>query len=151
MDTSGLALIILGVLSIALAILGKFRPDIVYRDWNEKRTLGGFRLFGFSAIRIGGKEMAPEDRQRFGFVTFILFGVMLILASIASSIPQWEAYKSAITISIVMVMTVVMLFLFWKFLLSQDENRGRISFAIVMLLSFAMIALAVYYWYVTLK
>ena len=151
MDTSGLALIILGVLSIALAILGKFRPDIVYRDWNEKKAIGGFRLFGFSAIRIGGKELAPEDRQRFGFVTFILFGVMLILASIASSIPQWEVYKSAITISIVMVMTIVMLFLFWKFLLSQDENRGRIAFAIVMLLSFAMIALAVYYWYVTLK
>lgn len=152
MDTLGIALIIMGIVSIAVGILGKFRPDIIYRNWNKGSAFGGgIRLFGLSAARLGGDKMTPEDRQRFGFVTFILFGVMLILASIASSIPQWEVYKSAIAISIVMVMTVVMLFLFWKFLLSQDENRGRIAFAIVMLLSFAMIALAVYYWYVTLK
>ncbi len=151
MDTSGIALIILGVLSIAVGIFGKFRPDIVYRDWNEKKTFGGFRLFGFSAVRLGGKEMAPEDRQRFGFVTFILFGIMLILASIATSIPQWQAYKSAIAISIVMVMTVMMLFSYWKIVLSQDENRGRIGVAIIMLLYFAMLAFAAYYWYVTIK
>ena len=151
MDTPGIALIILGVLSIAVGVLGKFRPDIVYRDWSEKRTIGGFRLFGFSAFRLGGEKMNFEDRQRFGFVTFILFGVMLILASIASSVPQWEAYKSAITISIVMLMTVVLLFAFWKIMLSQDESRGRIAFAIVMLLAFAMIAFVVYYWHVTLK
>ena len=57
----------------------------------------------------------------------------------------------AVVISIVMVMTVVLLIVFWKIMLSQDENRGRISFAIVMLLAFAMIALVVYYWHVTLK
>lgn len=151
MDTTGIALIIFGILCIAVGILGKFRPDIIYRDWNEKKTIGGFRLGGFSAIRIGGKEMAPEDRRRFGFVVFVLFGIMLILASIACSIPQWEAYKSAIAISIVMVMTVVMLFLFWKFLLSRDESMGRIGFAVIMLLSFALIAFAAYYWYITLK
>ena len=151
MDASGIGMIIMGVASIALGIFGKIRPDIVYRDWNEKRTLGGFRLFGFSAVRLGGKEMAPEDRQRFGFVTFILFGVMLILASIVCSIPQWEAYKSAITVSIVMVMTVVMLFSYWKIMLSQNERFKGIGFAIIMLLSFALIALTVYNWYVTLK
>lgn len=146
MDTPGIALIILGVLSIAVGVLGKFRPDIVYRDWNEKKTIGGFRLFGFSAFRLGGEKMNFEDRQRFGFVTFILFGIMLILASIASSIPQWEAYKGAITISIVMVMTVVLLFAFWKIMLSQDERFKGIGFAIIMLLSFTLIAFAVYYW-----
>ena len=151
MDTPEFALIIMGILSIAVGIFGKIRPDIIYRDWNEKKTIGGFRLFGFSTFRIGGKEMAPEDRQRFGFVVFVLFGVMLIFSSIACSIPQWEAYKSAIVISIVMVMTVVMLFLFWKFLLSHDESYGRISFAIVMLLAFALIAFTVYYWHVTPK
>ena len=78
-------------------------------------------------------------------------GVMLILASIACSIPQWEAYKSAIAISIVILMTIVMLFLYWKFLLSHDENFGRIGFSIIMLVSFALIAFVVYYWYVTLK
>lgn len=151
MDTPEFALIIMGILSIAVGIFGKFRPDIVYRDWNEKKTFGGFRLSGFSAVRVGGKNMAPEDRQRFGFVTFILMGVMLILASIACSIPQWEAYKSAIAISIVILMTIVMLFLYWKFLLSHDENFGRIGFSIIMLVSFALIAFAAYNWHVILK
>ncbi len=151
MDTPEFALIIMGILSIAVGIFGKIRPNIIYRDWNEKKTIGGFRLFGFSTFRIGGKEMAPEDRQRFGFVVFVLFGVMLIFASIACSIPQWEAYKSAVAISIVMMMTVVMLFLFWKFLLSHDESYGRIGFAVIMLLAFALIAFTVYYWHVTLK
>ena len=148
MDIEGIVFIILGILSIAVGIFGKFRPDIVYRDWNEK---GGFRQFGFSTFRLGSKEMDPEVRQRFGFVLFILMGVMFILVSIATSIPQWQAYKSAIAISIVMVMTVVLLLAFWKIMLSQDESRGRIAFAIVMLLSIAMIAFVVYYWYVTLK
>lgn len=151
METPGIALIILGIASIAVGVLGKFRPDIVYRDGNEKKTFGGFRLFGFSAFRLGGEKLNSEDRQRFGFVTFILFGVMLILASVASSIPQWQAYKSAIAISIVMVMTVVLLLMYWKIILSLDESRGRIGFAIIMLVSFAMLAFATYYWYIALK
>ena len=151
METPGIVLIILGIASIAIGIFGKFRPDIVYRDRNEKKTFGGFRLFGFSAFRLGGEKMNLEDRQRFGFVTFILFGVMLVLASIACSIPQWQAYKSAIAISIVMVMTVVLLLMYWKIILNQDESRGRIGFAIIMLVSFAMLAFAAYYWYIALK
>ena len=151
MDTSGIVFIILGVLSIAVGIYGKFRPDIVYRDWSEKRTIGGFRLFGFSAFRLGAEKMDSEDRQRFGFVVFVLFGIMLILTGIACSIPQWETYKSTIAFSIVMLMTVIMLFAYWKILLSQDESRSRKGFAVIMLLSFALIAFTVYYWHVTLK
>ena len=147
MDTTGIALIILGVLSIAMGIFGKFRPDIVYRDWNEK---GGFRQFGFSTFRLGGKEMAPEVRQRFGFVVFILMGVMFILVSIATTIPQWQAYKSAIAISIVMVMTMILLLMYWKIILSQNE-RSKISLIIVLLLSVAMLVLTAYYWRITLN
>lgn len=148
MDTSGIALIILGVLSIAVGIFGKFRPDIVYRDWNEK---GAFRQFGFSTFRLGSKGMSLEDRQRFGFVTFILFGIMLVLAGVALSVPQWQAYKSAITISIVMVMTVVLLLMYWRILLSQNERFRGLGLAVVLLLSAAMLVVAAYYWRITLN
>ena len=151
MDNEGIALIILGALAIAVGIFGKFRPDIVYRDWSEKRTAGGFRLFGFSAFRVGGKNLAPEDRQRFGFVTFILFGIMLVLAGVALSVPQWQAYKSAITISIVMVMTVVLLLMYWRILLSQNERFRGLGLAVVLLLSAAMLVVAAYYWRITLN
>lgn len=152
MDTTGIALIIMGVASIAVGIFGKFRPDILYRNWGGKRSfIGGFRLFGFTPARLGDEKMVPEDKQRFGFVCFVLFGVMIILVGIVTSIPQWETYKSAITISIVMAITIMMLFSYWKIMLSQNERFKGISFAIVMLLSFALIALAVYNWHVILK
>ena len=152
MDTPGIALIIMGIVSIAVGILGKFRPDIIYRNWDKGSALGGgIRLFGLSAARLGGDKMAPEDRQRFGFVVFVLFGVMLVLASIACSIPQWRAYKSAIAISIVMAMTVIMLFFYWKIMLSQNERFKRIGFAVIMLLSLALIGLNIYYWTIALN
>ncbi len=151
MDNEGIALIILGALAIAVGIFGKFRPDIVYRDWSEKRTIGGFRLFGFSAFRVGGKNLSPEYRQRFGFVTFILFGIMLVLAGVALGVPQWQAYKSAITISIVMVMTVVLLLMYWRILLSQNERFRGLGLAVVLLLSAAMLVVAAYYWRITLN
>ena len=146
MDIEGIVFIILGVLSIGVGIFGKFRPDIVYREWNEK---GGFRQFGFSTFRLGGKELAPEVRQRFGFVTFILLGVMLIMVSIAISIPQWQPYNGAIAFSIVMLMTVVLLLMYWKIVLSQDE-KSRIGLVIVLLLSAALLVLTAYYWRLTL-
>ena len=148
MDTSGIVMIILGVVLIAVGIFGKIRPDIVYRDWNKK---GGFRQFGFSTFRLGGKEMAPEVRQRFGFVLFILMGVMFILVSVAFSIPQWQVYKSAILLSIIIVISVVLSFSFWKIILSQNERFKGISFAITMLFCFALIATVVYYWISILK
>lgn len=148
MDTSGIALIILGVLSIAVGIFGKFRPDIVYREWNEK---GSFRQFGFSTFRFGGKGMSLEDRQRFGFVLFILMGVMFILVSISTSIPQWQAYKSAIAISIVMVLTVVLLLMYWRIILSQNERFRGIGLVVVLLLSAAMLIFTAYYWHITLN
>ena len=146
MDIEGIVFIILGILSIAVGIFGKFRPDIVYREWNEK---GGFRQFGFSTFRLGGKELAPEVRQRFGFVTFILLGVMLIMVSIAISIPRWQPYNGAIAFSIVMLMTVVLLLMYWKIVLSQDE-KSRIGLVIVLLLSAALLVLTAYYWRLTL-
>jgi hypothetical protein len=146
MDIEGIVFIILGILSIAVGIFGKFRPDIVYREWNEK---GGFRQFGFSTFRLGGKELAPEVRQRFGFVTFILLGIMFIMLGIAISISQWQPYNGAIAFSIVMLMTVVLLLMYWKIVLSQDE-KSRIGLVIVLLLSAALLVLTAYYWRLTL-
>ena len=47
MDTSGIAMIILGIVLIAVGIFGKIRPDIIYRNRDKKTAFGGtFRLFG---------------------------------------------------------------------------------------------------------
>ena len=152
MDASGIGMIILGVFLIAIGIFGKIRPDILYRNLGKKKSFGGgFRLFGFSAARLGDQKLPSEVKQRLSFVYFILFGAMLILVSIVTMVPQWQAYKSAIAISIIMVITIVMLFAYWKILLSQNERFKGIGFAIAMLLSFALIALAVYNWMSVLK
>lgn len=152
MDTSGIAMIILGVVLIAVGIFGKIRPDILYRNYDRKTAFGGaFRLFGFSAARLGDQEVPFEVKQRLSFMFFVLFGVMVILIGIVTMVPQWEAYKSAIAISIVMAITIVMIFSYWKIVLSQNERSKGIGFAIIMLLSFALIALAVYNWMDVLK
>ena len=151
-DTSGIGMIILGIVLIAIGIFGKIRPDILYRNMGKKKTFGGgFRLFGFSAARLGDTKMPPEVLQKLSFVYFILFGAMLILVSIVTMVPQWQAYKSAIAVSIIMVITIAMIFSYWKIVLSQNERFKSIGFAIIMLLSFALIALAVYNWMDVLK
>ena len=81
---------------------------------------------------------------------FLLFGIMLLLLTVVLSIPQWQVYQKEILFSIIMVMTVVMLLLFWKMVLSQNE-RYRISLVIVLLLSVSLLAVAAYFWYVALS
>lgn len=79
MDTTGIALLIAGFASIAVAILGKIRPDIIYRNYDKKTAFGGaFRLFGSSFFRVFNSNMDPEVKQRIGFVVYILLGVALI-------------------------------------------------------------------------
>ena len=132
MDTVSIALIIAGIVSIAMAIMGKFRPDIIYKGM---------------AYKIGGRELTIPERQRWGFVVFLLFGIMAFMLAVALSIPQWQAYQKAILFSIIMVMTVVMLLLFWKMVLSQREGY-RASLIIVLLLSVSLLAVAAYFWYI---
>ena len=148
MDNITIALIIAGIVSIGAAILSKVRPDLIWKN----RQNGSF-LLRFRVLRLPGENwnMASPQRQQFGFFVMLLFGIMMLLVAGAMSVPQWQEYMDALVISIVMVMTAVLLILFWKIMLSQDESRGRISFAIVMLFAFAMIALSAYYWFLTLK
>ena len=135
MGTESIVLIIAGIASIAMAIFGKFRPDIVYKGM---------------AYKIGNRELTIPEKQRWGFVVFLLFGIMLLLLAVVLSIPQWQVYQKEILFSIIMVMTVVMLLLFWKMVLSQNE-RYRISLVIVLLLSVSLLAVAAYFWYVALS
>lgn len=135
MDTESIVLIIASIASIAMAIFGKFRPDIVYKGM---------------AYKIGNRELTIPEKQRWGFVVFLLFGIMLLLLAVVLSIPQWQVYQKEILFSIIMVMTVVMLLLFWKMVLSQNE-RYRISLVIVLLLSVSLLAVAAYFWYVALS
>jgi hypothetical protein len=135
MDTISIVLIIIGIASIAMAILGKFHPDIVYKGMSYK---------------IGNRELTILEKQRWGFVVFLLLGIMLLMIAVSLSIPQWQAYQKSIVFSIIMVMTVVMLLLFWKMVLSQNE-RYRISLVIVLLLSVSLLAVAAYFWYVALS
>ncbi len=131
MNTISIILLIAGTASIAMAVLGKFRPDIVYKGM---------------AYKIGNRELSIPEKQRWGFVVFLLLGIMLLMMAVALSIPQWQAYQKAIVFSIIMVVSVVMMLLFWKMVLKQ---RYRASLAIVLLLSLSLLAIAAYFWYVT--
>lgn len=154
MDSSEIGLIIIGVVLIAVGIFGMVRPDILYRNVGGKKAFGsGFRLFGFSAARRDESKVAPEDIhvQRWWLLCFILFGVMLILVNVVYKIPLWEEYQGAILLSIIIVMSIVMSFLFWKIVLSNNERFKGIGFAICMLFSFALLAIVVCYWISILK
>ena len=129
-----IALVVAGIVSIAMAILGKFRPDIVFKGMSYK---------------IGSSELAIPEKQRLGFVVFLIFGIMMFMLAVAVNIPQWQAYQTEIIITIVMVLTVVMLLLFWKMMLSQREGY-RASLVIVLLLSVSLLAVATYFWCVAL-
>lgn len=131
MNTISIILLIAGLASIAMAVLGKFRPDIVYKGM---------------AYKIGNRELTIPEKQRLGFVVFLLLGIMLLMMVVALSIPQWQAYQKTIVFSIIMVVSVVMMLLFWKMVLRQ---RYRASLAIVLLLSLSLLAIAAYFWYVT--
>ena len=154
MDSSEIGMIIIGVVLIAVGIFGMVRPDILYRNVGGKKAFGsGFRLFGFSAARRDESKVAPEDIhvQRWWLLCFILFGVMLILVNVVPMIPLWEEYMSAILLSIVIVISIVVFFSFWKIILSQNERFKGIGFAITMLFCFVLIAIVVYYWISILK
>ena len=154
MDSSEIGMIIIGVVLIAVGIFGMVRPDILYRNVGGKKAFGsGFRLFGFSAARRDDSKMAPEDIHinKWWLLCFILFGVMLILVNVVPMIPLWEEYMSAILLSIVIVISIVVFFSFWKIILSQNERFKGIGFAITMLFCFALIAIVVYYWISILK
>lgn len=130
MNTISIILLIAGIASIAMAVLGKFRPDIVYKGM---------------AYKIGNRELTIPEKQRWGFVVFLLLGIMLLMMAVALSIPQWQAYQKAIVFSIIIVVSVVMMLLFWKMVLSK---RYRASLVIVLLLSLSLLAVAAYFWYV---
>ena len=132
MSTVSIVLIIAGIASIAMAILGKFRPDIVYKGM---------------AYKIGDRELSIPEKQRWGFIVFLLLGIMMFMLAVAFNIPQWQAFQFEIAITIIMVMSVVLLLLFWKNVLSQ---RYRTSWVIVLLLSVSLLAVAAYFWYVAL-
>ena len=154
MDSSEIGMIIIGVVLIAVGIFGMVRPDILYRNVGGKKAFGsGFRLFGFSAARRDDSKVTPEDIHinKWWLLCFILFGVMLILVNVVYKIPLWEEYQGAILLSIIIVMSIVMSFLFWKIVLSNNERFKGIGFAIIMLFCFVLIAIVVYYWISILK
>lgn len=132
MDSVSILLIIAGVVSIAMAIFGKIRPDIVYKNQQSG-------------------NISPENRQRLGFILMLLMGIMLLMIAVAMGVPQWEEVESAVVVTIALAMTVVMLFPFWKYVLSQIEGFRITSLVLTIIASLALIALCVYYWHITLK
>ena len=126
MNTISIILLIAGIASIAIAILGKFRPDIVYKGM---------------AYKIGNRELTIPEKQRWGFIMFLLLGIMSFMLAGALSIPQWQVYRFEIAFTI-----VVMMMLFWKMVLSKRYRAS--SLVIVLLLSLSLLAVAAYFWYV---
>ena len=147
MDTDIIIIFIMGIACIGCAIFGKIRPDIMFKNRD-------ISLFRFRFLNIGndneGDTVSPE-RQKFGFAVFLLMGIMWILMASAMFVPQWQGHIDAIVISIAMVVTAVMLFMMWKYILSQNERWGRIALVAVLLLSVGLLVFAGYYWYTTLK
>ena len=131
MDKDMIIVLLMGFLAIGVAVFGKFRPDIIFR--NAK-----------------GEVLKPEN-QRFMFFYLVLFGIMVMLIAVVSCFPQWQDYYSAIGISIALVLTIVMLFGLWWMVLRHNERFCRIAFVAISLISLALVALGVYYWCVALK
>ena len=148
MDTDIIIIFIMGIACIGCAIFGKIRPDIMFK--NRDISLFRFRFLRLPNDKLGGDTVSPE-RQKFGFVVFLLMGIMWILMASAMFVPQWQGHIDAIVISIAMVVTAVMLFMMWKYILSQNERWGRIALVAVLLLSVGLLVFAGYYWYTTLK
>ena len=147
MDTDIIIIFIIGIAFIGCAIFGKIRPDIMYKNRNTS-------LFRFRFLNIGNDnegDTVSLERQKFGFAVFLLMGIMWILMASAMFVPQWQGHIDAIVISIAMVVTAVMLFMMWKYILSQNERWGRIALVAVLLLSVGLLVFAGYYWYTTLK
>ena len=123
-------LIIAGIAIIGLAIFAKIRPDIVWKD------------------RMDGTILPPE-RQKLGFIVLLIIGIIMLMTAGALSIPQWQSHIGEIIITIVMVMISVVLFMLWKYVLSQDKRWSRIALVAVLLLSVGFLAFAGYCWYTT--
>lgn len=126
-----ITLIIAGIASIGMAILGKYRPDIVWKN------------------RMNGTIQTPE-RQKFGFIVLLISGIMILMAAGAISVPQWQSHIDAIVISIVMGMTIVLLFPMWKYVLSRIKGFRTFSLVLCIIASVAMIVFCIYYWHITL-
>ena len=123
-------LIIAGIAIIGLAIFAKNRPDIVWKD------------------RIDGTILPPE-RQKLGFIVILLTGIIMLMTAGALSVPQWQSHIAEIIITIFMVMISVVLFMMWKYVLSQNKRWSRIALVAVLLLSVGLLVFAGYRWYTT--
>ena len=121
-------LLITGIAFIGIAIFAKIRPDIMWKDRMSETIL-------------------PPERQKFGFILLLLLGIMILVSAGAISIPQWQSHIDAILISVVMVTISVVLFMMWKYILSQDKRWSRIVLAAVLILSVGLLVFAIYYWY----
>lgn len=128
MDIALTILLIIGIAFIGIAIFAKIRPDVMWKDRMSETIL-------------------PPERQKFGFILLLLLGIMILVSAGAISIPQWQSHIDAILISIVMVTISVVLFMMWKYILSQDKRWSRIALAAVLLLSVGLLVYAGYYWY----
>ena len=130
MDKDFIAFFAIGIVAIGMAVFGKFRPEVIYRNY---------------------KGVIAPDKQRFMSILLVIYGIMFILVGVVACIPQFQAVRSALAFTIVMIATVVMLFFLWKILLSQNESLRGIGLAAIMLVSLAIFGITVYYWHLTLN
>lgn len=131
MDKDIISILGIGIVAILMAILGRFRPDIIYRNAR-------------------GKQITPEN-QRFLSFAFLLYGIMFVLIAIALSIPRLVPYKGATAISIAVFMTVIMLIGLWAIKYRNDERLSRLVLVGVLVASMALIGFCIYYWTITLN
>ena len=131
MDKDTISILGIGIVAVAMAILGKFRPDIIYRNAR-------------------GKRIAPEN-QRFLSFAFLLYGIMFVLIAIALGVPRLVPYKGVTAVSIAVFMTVILLIGFWAIKYRNDERLSRLVLVGVLVASMALIGFCIYYWTITLN
>ena len=131
MDKDTISILGIGIVAVAMAILGKFRPDIIFRNAR-------------------GKQIAPEN-QRFLSFAFLLYGIMFVLIAIALGIPRLVPYKGVTAVSIAVFMTVIMLIGLWAIKYRNDERLSRLVLVGVLVASMALVGFCIYYWTITLN
>ena len=131
MDKDTISILGIGTVAVAMAILGKFRPDIIFRNAR-------------------GKQIAPEN-QRFLSFAFLLYGIMFVLIAIALGVPRLVPYKGVTAVSIAVFMTVILLIGFWAIKYRNDERLSRLVLVGVLVASMALVGFCIYYWTITLN
>ena len=114
-----------GLAFIGLAIYCKFHPEKnLYRvspKWPE------------------------EGQKKFAVALYFLFGLMVVVGAVLLSLFPSSKYVGLVAVLFLLSVTVLMLWLSWKYIYSQVENRRTVMLVVCSIMTVAFVAFAIYY------